>query len=177
MIITEYHFKLGYFGFLNQICPKRALSVQNKTNKHHHQIQHIRIILDDKFQFEKTILVFWTKFALKGLYPSETEQMNMTTKFSIFVLVQMPSFVLIRQFCFFFYQIYSKRVFTFQNRTDEQVSSYTENFDFLDQICPERLFLIQNNPKWKFLGPCQISIMEFLVKTGNGWLQVTPENY
>ena len=47
---------------------------QSKTEKseHHYWILHICIILGTKFQLKVTILIFWTKFALKRYFLSET---------------------------------------------------------------------------------------------------------
>ena len=36
-----------------------------------------------EFQFKKTILIFWTKFAQKWHFKSKTDKMNQTIEFSI----------------------------------------------------------------------------------------------
>ena len=76
---------------------------------------HIRISLCIKFHFEQTILNFWTKFAQERYLWSKTEKVNIIIEFRIFKLVS-------------WYQI----------------SALTDNFDFLDQICPKRVFLVKN---------------------------------
>ena len=54
-----------------------------------------------KFQFEPTILIFWTKFAQKGYFQSTSEKMNTTNKFCLFKSVYIPNFTLNCQFWFF----------------------------------------------------------------------------
>ena len=54
----------------------------------------IGISLNTKFQFELTILIFWTKFAQKGYFQSKTAKMNTTIEFCIFKLVLVPNFSL-----------------------------------------------------------------------------------
>ena len=46
-----------------------------------HWILHIRISRTTKFQLKLTIFIFWTKFAQKGYFRSETEKVNSTIEF------------------------------------------------------------------------------------------------
>ena len=62
------------FDFLNQICPKKVISVSNRQTEHHYWILPIRISPGNKFQNKLTILIFWTKFAQKGYFRSKTEK-------------------------------------------------------------------------------------------------------
>ena len=72
----------------------------------------MKIIVRTKFQLKLTILIFSTKFAQKGCFYSKTEKVNAAIEFYIFELVQVTNF-----------------------------SISTDNFDFLDQICPKGKFL------------------------------------
>ena len=47
---------------------------------------HIQIIFGTKFQFKLKILIFWTKFALKGYFRLKMEEVNITIEFCIFEL-------------------------------------------------------------------------------------------
>ena len=58
------------FDFLNHISPKRVLSVESRKSEHHHEILHIQVIFDTKFQFQLKILTFSTTFDQKGYYQS-----------------------------------------------------------------------------------------------------------
>ena len=54
------------FDFLDQICPKTALPVENKKREQHHWILHTQIRPATIFSLKLTILTVWTKFAQKG---------------------------------------------------------------------------------------------------------------
>ena len=60
-----------------------------QKKEHQHLISHIRNSLGTKFQFKRTILIFWTK--LKGVY-SVYNKMKMTIEFYIFELVYVRNF-------------------------------------------------------------------------------------
>ena len=45
--------------FLDNICSKRVLPVENRKSEYHHEILHIQIIFGTKFQFKLKILIFW----------------------------------------------------------------------------------------------------------------------
>ena len=65
-------------------------------------------------KLKEIILIFWTKFTQNGFFRSKLENVSMTIEFSIFEIVYIPNFSLKRQFW------------------------------FLDQICPKKIFLVQN---------------------------------
>ena len=89
------------FWFFGPNFPKKVSPVQNRKSEQRHWILHIRISLFTKFQLKLTILIFWTKFVQKGYFQSKTEKVNITIKFCIFKLVQVPNFSLHWQFWFF----------------------------------------------------------------------------
>ena len=72
---------------------------------------YIRISLGIKFQLKLTILIFWTKFALKGCFRSKTEKVNTIIELWLLELVQVPNFSLNWQFWLFLDQIYPKQEF------------------------------------------------------------------
>ena len=49
----------------------------NRKSEHHHWILLIQISLDTKFQLKLTVLIFLTKFAQKGYFPSKTEKSHL----------------------------------------------------------------------------------------------------
>ena len=100
---------------MEQISKKSILPVKNTKNEHHYWILHIRISLSTNFQLKLTIAIFWTKFAKKGSYfQSKTDKIDTTIEFCIFELVL------------------------------HQISLWTNNFEFLDQICPRKIFMVKN---------------------------------
>ena len=54
-----------------------------------------------KFQLKLTILIFWTKFAQKGIPGKKTEKVNITIEYRLFKLVLVPNFSSNWQFWFF----------------------------------------------------------------------------
>ena len=111
------NFSLNWqFLFLEQICSKRVFLVESRKSEHQHWILHIRISLVTKFRVKMTILIFWTKFIQKGCFRLKMEKVNTIIEFCIRGFVQVP------------------------------ISSKTGSFGFLDQICPKRIFLLEN---WK----------------------------
>ena len=114
MILTD------KFDFLIITCPKRVFTVQNRKMEHDNQIQHIQINHDTNFHCKQPILIFCTKFDQKGYLQSKTEQMNITTKFSISELTKMSNFILNRHFLFIFGQIFPKRI--------EKITPVLQNF-------------------------------------------------
>ena len=93
-VLVPYLTELGFLLW-------RTFRVWNETSEQCHLILHIRIRLAIKFQLKLTILIFWTKFAQKGCFPSKTEKVNCTTEFSMFDLVSEPNFRLNWQPWFF----------------------------------------------------------------------------
>ena len=73
---------------------------------------HVPISLVNKFQLKLTILIFWNKFAQKEEFRLETKNVNITIEFSIFELVL------------------------------AEISAWTDNFEFLDQVCSKRVFSV-----------------------------------
>ena len=79
----------------------------------------IWISLSTKFYLKQTVLIFWTKFAQKGYFWSETGPMNIINQFSIFELAWATSFISNTQF-WVFEPNCPKRVFLVQSRKNEQ---------------------------------------------------------
>ena len=90
---------------------------QRKSEKHH-WILHIQITAGTKVQLKLTSLIFWTKFAQKGCFWSQTEKMNSAIEFCICKLVEVPNFSLNRQF-WFLDQVWPKRVLPIKNGQSE----------------------------------------------------------
>ena len=59
---------------MDQIYPKKVFPIKNWRSGHHHWILYSPISLRTQLQLKMTILVFWTKFALKGYFWSKTEK-------------------------------------------------------------------------------------------------------
>ena len=79
-------------------------------NEHHYWILLIRIRPSTNFQLKLTIVI-WTKFAKKGSYfQCKTDNIDMTIEFCIFELVF------------------------------NQISLWTNNVEFLDQICLTKIW-------------------------------------
>ena len=99
MPIFSLNWQLRFFG---PNLPKRAAIFSLKQiNRHHRWILHIRISLCIEFNFEQTILNFWTKFAQERYLWSKTEKLNIIIEFRLFKLVLVPNFSLNWQFWFF----------------------------------------------------------------------------
>ena len=58
----------------SQICPKRVFLVENRKGEQHHGLLHFQTGLSIKFLPKLTIFIFWTKFAQKGYFPSQTKK-------------------------------------------------------------------------------------------------------
>ena len=142
---------------MDQICPRTAFPVKIEKSEQHHWLQHIRFSLGNKFQLQLTIFTFWTKFAQKGYFRSKTEKLNITIEFCMFELVYVPNVSLKWTFWFFGpncpKQSISGRKLKkwtsllnspYLNYFKYQVSPWTDNFHFLDQISPKRVFPIKN---------------------------------
>ena len=74
----------------------------------------LELVLSTNFQLKLTIAIFWTKFAQEKNLWSKTEKVNII-EFRLFKLVS-------------WYQI----------------SALTDNFDFFEEICPKKVFLVKN---------------------------------
>ena len=75
----------------------------------------LELVWSTNFQLKLTIAIFWTKFAQEKYLWSKTEKVSIIIEFRLFKLVS-------------WYQI----------------SALTDNFDFFDQICPKKVFLVKN---------------------------------
>ena len=95
-------------------------------------------------------MTFWIKSARKGCFWLKTKKLRITIKFG---MSETPNFILNRQFWFFGSNFPKKGISglkhkkqtspwnsTYSNQSKYRISSWTDNFDFLDQICP----------KWEF---------------------------
>ena len=101
-------------------------------------------------------MTFWTKYAQKGYFWPKTEKVNITVEFCISKLVYTSSFTLNWQFLHFGPNLPKKGISdwkrknwttplssAYSNKCRYQISAWTGNFDFLDQIWPRRTFLIE----------------------------------
>ena len=116
---------------------------------------HIQISLCIKFHFEQAILNFWTKFAQERYLWSKAEKVKIIIEFCIFKLVLVPNFILNWQFWFFWPDLLKKGFSNLKQRKwtphifniilhiqIRLVRNFSSNwqFDFLDQIFPNRYF-------------------------------------
>ena len=128
----------------------------HKKNGNQHSTLHIRISLGTNIQLKMTILIFWTKFAQKGYIQLKTEKANLTIKFCRFESLYVPNFSLNWQFWFFgpnlpknFISGQKKRKVSIINEFCilelVNVPNFTlNNFDFLEQIWPKRVFPVES---------------------------------
>ena len=108
--------KSKQLGFFEQNLSKRLFSLRKKENKHHHQIKHIFISLGTKSHLNQIILLLWTKFESQGYFRSKRKNLKSSSDSA------------------------------YSNLFNYQISFWTDNFDFLDQIYPNIFGLKQN--KW-----------------------------
>ena len=128
-----FEFLVPNFSFKDKLCPKRVVPVKNRKSEQHHQILHIQISLGTKFHLKLTILIFWTKFAQKGISNLNQKKMNTTIKSCIFKWVYIPNFSLNWQFNFFD-QICPTKYF----------QSKTEKVDISNEFCIFESVLVTN---------------------------------
>ena len=76
-----------WIKFLDQISTNRVFPKKKEEKENHHQILHIQINLDSKFQLQQKILIFGANLQKRKNFSSKTEKMNITIKFFIFKLV------------------------------------------------------------------------------------------
>ena len=88
---------------------------KNTKSEHHHWILHIWISLGTKFQLKLTILSFWSKFAQKGYFQLNMEEVSITIEFCISDI-----------------------------RLGAKFHHKLTILIYLDQICPKRVFLLWN---------------------------------
>ena len=60
----------------------------------------------------QTILLFWNNFVQKGYFPSKIRQINITIEFTMFKLIQVPTFILYRYFQYFRPNLFQKDIST-----------------------------------------------------------------
>ena len=80
---------------------KFLLDIQTKCGDIANEILKAAIDAERTFKCKRpkqTVLIFWTKLVQKTYLLSKAKQMNITTKFSILGLDQVPIFILGRQF-------------------------------------------------------------------------------
>ena len=114
-----------------------------EKREHHRWILHIRISQESKFWLKLSILIFLIKFTQKGYFWSKTKKVNTTNQFCIFELVSVPNFSLNWQIS------PTKKVnitieFCVFSMCRHQISLFTHNLEFLEQICAKRIFPVEN---------------------------------
>ena len=131
--------------------------VRNRKIEHHHCIPLIQISLGTKFQLKLTILIFLTTFTQKGFFWSKTEKVN-TTYFQrnsaypnqFNAKFQLKLTILILRIKFAQKGIPSqklKKLTSLNSAYSDQslgtkIFALTDDFDFFDEICPKRIFLV-----------------------------------
>ena len=93
--------------------PKKGISTRKQKRQQDHWILHIPVSLGIKFHLKLTILIFWTKLPKNSISDQKQEQWT------------------------------SRLNSACSNECRYQISAETDNFDFLDQICPKRVFPIE----------------------------------
>ena len=114
-------------------------------------------ILATKFSIKLTILTFSTKLAQKKRFWSKKQKVNTAIEFCIIELVKVSSFTLNSKYWQFGPNLPKKGVSVrkqknwtaslnsaYSKYSIYQISASTENFNFLDQIVPNRIFLAEN---------------------------------
>ena len=84
---------------MDPTCLKTVLPLKNKS-EYHSWILHYQIGHGTKFQLEKTILFFETKFAWKQYFWSKAKKVSMAIEFRIVKLVKILNFSLKEEFSF-----------------------------------------------------------------------------
>ena len=106
--------------------------VKNRNCDYHHWILNIQISLGTKFQFKLTILIFLTKFALKGFFQSKMENIGI----SVGIKFQLTPIIL-----FFWTKFAQKGYFLIKN-TKSESHLWIQNIG----IC----LVIKFQVKWQF---------------------------
>ena len=130
---------------MNQICPKRVISgpkeknwnFQKKKKKKFSKFELVQCHISSytsNFDFEQN-------FTQKVYFPSKVGQVIVTTEFSILELVQVPTFILSKQFWFFGQNC--PRIFDHQHQIKHIRISLSTKFllkqAFFVQTCPKRI--------------------------------------
>ena len=133
---------------------KKKVYFRTKTQKNEY---HIWISLSTSFRLKLTIAIFLTKFAKKSRYfQSKTDKTDTTIEFCIFELGFVSNFTFNNQFWFFCIKFHFEQTilifFCIKFHFEQtilifflyQISLWTNNFEFLDQICPRKIFMVKN---------------------------------
>ena len=75
---TKFQLKMRILIFLDEICPKRVITLQNKKSEQYHWILHIRISLGTKFRLQLVILTFCANLPKNGI--SDQKQKKWTSQ-------------------------------------------------------------------------------------------------
>ena len=93
----------------------RVIPVQTRTNEHYQRIQHIRISLSTNFRLKQTVVIFRPNLRIKGISSPKWDKLTSPSNSAYFSYAR------------------------------HKVSCQTDNLDALDQIRPERVFLVYSN--------------------------------
>ena len=122
--------------------------VENKKSGQYHWILHIQIRLATKFSLKLTILTFWTKFAQKG----KLHHWILHIRISLGIKFHLKLTILI------FWTKFAQKECSSQKRkkwtpslnsaylsyASYEISTESDNFELLHQICLKRVFTIKN---------------------------------
>ena len=151
---------------MDQISPKRYFRSKTEKSEHQHWIMHIQIGLGTKFPLKLTIFILKTRFAQKGVYWSKTEKVNTTYSLhnSAYSNRSSAKFQL-KLTILIFWTKYAKTEKVNNNKWKQKehhhgihaylnsaylnwswykISAQTDNFEFLDQIYPKKVFPVEN---------------------------------
>ena len=133
--------------FLDNTCKK------DLKQKKGHRILHSQISLGSKFQLQHTILIFWNKCVIERSIVKTIKTVNITIEFSIFELDYVLNFSWNWQFSFFRPNLPKKGASSlkrtqrtlplnsaYSNYSRQYFFPWTNKFEFLGQICPEKVF-------------------------------------
>ena len=138
--------------FWTKFALKRIPWDKNWKSRHHHSILHTWISQSTAFHLKLTILIFCTKFMQKGYFSSKTEKWTPPLNSA------------------------------YSNKLRYKISGWTDNFEFLDQICPKRIFLVGNREsehhRWILhIQICQGTKFQFKLVVCNFWTKFAQERY
>ena len=76
---------------------KKGISGLKRNSEHHHQIQHIGINSETKFQLSQTVLIFCSELVQKGYFQSETyyglRNVSMVENYHVYILWGLHEFL------------------------------------------------------------------------------------
>ena len=141
------------FDLLAKFTQKRYFWYKAEKNEHHYWILHIQINWSTKFQLKIAILRCWTKFAKKRSFWSKAEKVRIPITICIFLSPSVRTFSLKLQLPFLGKNSPKKGISSrkrkkwtwllnsaYSNYWKYEISAWNNNFDFLEQICPKKLF-------------------------------------